>query len=87
MGGSSARKCFSHRRLLVQRKIRKLINPKKNYPHITESYACNLYTFVIIFLLPMISLICFGIYLFSSKAIKLCFIIIIHIQSYAMSPY
>ena len=39
----------------------KSINPVKKYPHITESYACILKIFVVIFLLPMNFLISFGI--------------------------
>ena len=39
----------------------KLINPIQKYPHITESYACILKIFVIIFLLPINFMISFGI--------------------------
>ena len=40
----------------------KLINHIKKYPHIIESYDCILQTFVVIFLLPTIFLISFGMY-------------------------
>ena len=38
----------------------KSINPVQKYPHITESYACTLKIFAIMFLLPTNFLISFG---------------------------
>ena len=39
----------------------KVLNPKQKYPHITESYACILKMFVLMFLLLINVLISFGI--------------------------
>ena len=62
----------------------KLINPILNYPHINESYVC-IYNFVCINNFIIQKNFNLFMNLFNSKAIKICSIITIHIQSYPMS--
>ena len=63
----------------------KWINPIQKHPHIIESHACMLTIFVI-FLLP-INVFNFFCIMLNSKAIEICHIITIHIESYPMSFY
>ena len=58
-------KLFGEKRLVKSVKLLPLsikpINPIQKYPHITESYACSLKTFAIMFLLLINFLTYFGI--------------------------
>ena len=58
-------KLFSEKRFVYSVKVFPLniksINPIQKYPHITESYACILEMFVLMFLLLINVLISFGI--------------------------
>ena len=57
-------KLFSEKRFVNSVKVfplnTKLINPIQKYSHITQSYACFLKMFVLMFLLLMNALISFG---------------------------
>ena len=63
----------------------KSINLKQKYPHIIDSYACNLQICYNIFSSYKISNLIWN--MFNSKAIKVSYIIIINIQSNPMSSY
>ena len=64
----------------------KSINSIQKFPHMIESYACTLKIFVVIFLLP-INFLSFFRNMFNPESIKVCYIIIIHIQVYPMTSY
>ena len=60
------------------------MNPIEKYPHITESHACILKMFAIMFLLLIIFFHFFGDMLYS-KAIKVCHSFVIYIYIHPMS--
>ena len=64
----------------------KSINLIQNYPHIIESYACIQQIFVITLLFPM-NFFNFFWNRLKSEPIKVCYIIIINIQSNLMCSY
>ena len=81
-------KLFGEKRFVYSVKVLPLnlksINSIKKYPHITESHACTLKMFVLMFLFLVNALISFGIC--NLKRIKISnIVIIIHMESNWMS--